>query len=170
VRPRPPSGPYPRPMVIGPNTRPAAAPGARRGTAARASALRRHRFREPLCFLIAPASNRPVAWAIFSREAARDSPLRWLMPVSNALASAHPAGFVEPCATRPIHARGLTSFFVERPRYQRSSFFNVDAYPANLPVPAFGPRMVCTGCSMIGADARPNWRERYDPGPVTRGH
>jgi len=31
-------------------------------------------------------------------------------------------------------------------------------------------RMVCTGCGMIGADARPNWRERYDPGPISRGH
>jgi hypothetical protein len=30
--------------------------------------------------------------------------------------------------------------------------------------------MVCTGCGMIGADARPNRRERHDPGPITRGH
>jgi hypothetical protein len=28
-----------------------------------------------------------------------------------------------------------------------------------VPVPAFGPRMVCTRCGIIGADARPNWRE-----------
>jgi hypothetical protein len=28
-----------------------------------------------------------------------------------------------------------------------------------LPVPAFGPRMVCTGCGTVGADARPNWIE-----------
>jgi len=48
--------------------------------------------------------------------------------------------------------------------------FNVDAYPEAVPVPAFGPRMVGTGCGMIGADARPNWRERCDPGPITRGH
>ena len=39
----------------------------------------------------------------------------------------------------------------------------------DVPSPAFGPRMVCTGCGMIGADARPNWRERYDPGQMTRG-
>jgi hypothetical protein len=24
----------------------------------------------------------------------------------------------------------------------------------------FGPRMVCTRCGMIGADARPNWKEQ----------
>jgi Transposase DDE domain group 1 len=30
----------------------------------------------------------------------------------------------------------------------------------DMPVPAFGPRMVCTRCGIIGADARPNWREQ----------
>ena len=48
--------------------------------------------------------------------------------------------------------------------------FHVDAYPETAPVPAFGPRMICTSCGMIGADARPNWRERYDLGQITRGH
>jgi hypothetical protein len=27
-------------------------------------------------------------------------------------------------------------------------------------VPSFGPRMVCTRCGIIGADARPNWQEQ----------
>jgi hypothetical protein len=29
-----------------------------------------------------------------------------------------------------------------------------------VPVPSFGPRMVCTRCCIIGADARPNWKEQ----------
>jgi hypothetical protein len=29
-----------------------------------------------------------------------------------------------------------------------------------MTVPSFGPRMVCTICGAIGADARPNWNER----------
>ena len=29
-----------------------------------------------------------------------------------------------------------------------------------VPVPAFGPRMVCTRCGIIGAHAQPNWQER----------
>ena len=29
-----------------------------------------------------------------------------------------------------------------------------------VPVPTFGARMVCTCCGIIGADARPNWREQ----------
>jgi hypothetical protein len=27
----------------------------------------------------------------------------------------------------------------------------------------------CTGCGMIGADARPNWRKQHGPGQITRG-
>ena len=37
---------------------------------------------------------------------------------------------------------------------------NVDHLPGDLTVPSFGPRMVCTKCGTIGADARPNWKER----------
>ena len=32
--------------------------------------------------------------------------------------------------------------------------------PDDVPVPTFCPRMVCTRCGIIGADARPNWKER----------
>ena len=31
---------------------------------------------------------------------------------------------------------------------------NVSLYPDNMTVPSFGPRMVCTVCGAIGADAR----------------
>jgi hypothetical protein len=37
---------------------------------------------------------------------------------------------------------------------------NVDHLPGDLTVPSFGPRMVCTRCGIIGADARPNWQEQ----------
>jgi hypothetical protein len=40
----------------------------------------------------------------------------------------------------------------------------VSGLPDAMPVPAFGPRMVCTACGAIGADARPNWRERAAAG------
>jgi hypothetical protein len=37
---------------------------------------------------------------------------------------------------------------------------NVDGFDDKVPVPAFGPRMVCTSCGIIGAFAQPNWKER----------
>ena len=33
-----------------------------------------------------------------------------------------------------------------------------EPWPDDVTVPTFGPRMVCTRCGIIGADARPNWR------------
>ena len=36
---------------------------------------------------------------------------------------------------------------------------NVDHLPAELAVPAIGPRLRCSVCGHLGADARPNWNE-----------
>jgi hypothetical protein len=41
-----------------------------------------------------------------------------------------------------------------------SAVVDVDGYADPVPVPAFGPRMVCTRCGIVGADARPNWTDR----------
>ena len=37
---------------------------------------------------------------------------------------------------------------------------DVNGFADDVTVPSFGPRMVCTVCGAIGADARPNWKER----------
>jgi hypothetical protein len=44
---------------------------------------------------------------------------------------------------------------------------NADSYADDVPVPSFGPRMVCTCCGIIGADTRPNWREQADRPSLT---
>jgi hypothetical protein len=59
-----------------------------------------------------------------------------------------------------MRANGVRSLAVSCTACHRSVRFNVDAYPDALHVVAFGPRMVCTCCGMIGADARPDWTER----------
>jgi hypothetical protein len=41
---------------------------------------------------------------------------------------------------------------------------DVEAYPDDTPVPSFAPRLVCTRCGLIGADARPNWSEHRAAG------
>jgi hypothetical protein len=40
----------------------------------------------------------------------------------------------------------------------------------DVPVPSFGPRMVCTGCGIVGADARPNWKDRQERPSLTGEH
>jgi len=40
------------------------------------------------------------------------------------------------------------------------AILDVSTYADDLTVPSFCPRMVCTVCGAIGADARPNWNER----------
>jgi hypothetical protein len=47
---------------------------------------------------------------------------------------------------------------------------NVDTFDDAIPVPAFGPRMVCTSCGIIGAFARPNWQERAPQESLTGAH
>ena len=40
---------------------------------------------------------------------------------------------------------------------------DVTTFADDVVVPSFGPRMVCTACGAIDADARPNWNERAPP-------
>ena len=43
---------------------------------------------------------------------------------------------------------------------RHGAVLDVDGYTDDVPVSWFGPRMVCTRCGIIGADARPNWIDR----------
>lgn len=59
-----------------------------------------------------------------------------------------------------MRANGVRSLLVYCLACHRDVVFDVEAYPDDVPVPAFSPRMVCTACGMIGAEARPNWNDR----------
>jgi hypothetical protein len=59
-----------------------------------------------------------------------------------------------------MHANGVRSLAVSCWQCHHQAVLSADPWPDHVPVPAFGPRMVCTRCGIIGADARPNWRER----------
>ena len=50
--------------------------------------------------------------------------------------------------------RSLDSLVLEH-----RAIMSADPWPDEAPVQAFGPRMVCTRCGIIGAEARPNWRD-----------
>ena len=59
-----------------------------------------------------------------------------------------------------MRAQGVRSLWVVCELCRYEAVLNVDGYGDAVPVPAFGPRMVCTSCGIIGAFARPNWQER----------
>jgi hypothetical protein len=52
--------------------------------------------------------------------------------------------------------------------WSHQSVLDVSGYIDDLPMPAFSPRMVCTVCGAIGADARPNSNEKNQQKPITR--
>jgi hypothetical protein len=59
-----------------------------------------------------------------------------------------------------MRAQGVRSLWVVCDLCHHEAVINVDAYAETVPVRAFGPRMVCTRCGIIGAFARLNWQER----------
>ncbi len=71
---------------------------------------------------------------------------------------------IPPMTLGNMRANGVRSLIVNCGACHRDAVFNVDHYLDAVPVPAFGPRMVCTRRGMIGADARPNWRDHRPSG------
>jgi hypothetical protein len=59
-----------------------------------------------------------------------------------------------------MRAQGVRSLWVVCELCHHEAVMNVDPFGDAVPVPAFGPRMVCTSCGIGGAFARPNWQER----------
>jgi hypothetical protein len=59
-----------------------------------------------------------------------------------------------------MRQQGVRPLWVKCVICHRDAVVNVDRYGGDVPVPAFGPRMVCTGCGIVGASARPHWQER----------
>ena len=51
--------------------------------------------------------------------------------------------------------------------YECANGLQATAVAPSVPVPSFGPRMVCNQCGMIGADAWPNWAERSERPSLT---
>jgi hypothetical protein len=54
-----------------------------------------------------------------------------------------------------MRAQGVRSLWVVCELCHHEAVLNVDGYGDAVPVPAFGPRMICTRCGIIGAHARP---------------
>jgi hypothetical protein len=66
----------------------------------------------------------------------------------------------EPMDLANMRQNGVRSIEVMCHGCRHEVVLNVDQYPGDLLVREFGPRLVCTKCGMVGADVRPNWKER----------
>jgi hypothetical protein len=67
---------------------------------------------------------------------------------------------IEPMTLGNMRANGVWSLDVRCRGCHHRAIMSADSWSDDVPVPSFGPRMVCTRCGIIGADARPNWREQ----------
>jgi hypothetical protein len=67
---------------------------------------------------------------------------------------------IEPMDLTNMRQNGVRSLLVMCYGCRYEVILNVDQYPGDLLVREFRPRMVCTKCGMVGADVRPNWKER----------
>jgi hypothetical protein len=70
-----------------------------------------------------------------------------------------------------MRANGVRRLSVSCWQCHHSAVIDVDGLSDEIPVPSFGPRMVCTFCGIIGCDARPNWTDLTPAGlyPSTWG-
>jgi len=67
---------------------------------------------------------------------------------------------IPPMTLGNMRANGVRSLSVYCIVGHHDAVLDVERWPDHVPVPAFGPRKFCTHCGMIGADARPNWKEQ----------
>ena len=74
--------------------------------------------------------------------------------------------------TGATHMRenGVRSLAVSCLVCHHEATMSVEAWPDDVAVTAFRRRMVCTGCGMIGADVRPNWKEQSPRPSLTGAH
>jgi hypothetical protein len=67
---------------------------------------------------------------------------------------------IRPMTLGSMRRLGVRSLAVSCHQCHHETIINADRWPGQMRVPSFGPRMVCTKCGAVGADIRPNWRER----------
>ena len=66
-----------------------------------------------------------------------------------------------------MRQNGVRSLAVHCDLCHHEAVLEVEAWPDYVPVPTFRGRMICTRCGIIGADVRPNWRERPERKSLT---
>jgi hypothetical protein len=76
------------------------------------------------------------------------------------MAATHFKEPIEPMTLGNMRANGVRSLAVHCWQCHHQVVINADQWSDDVPVPTFGPRMVCTRCGVVGADARPDCQEQ----------
>ena len=63
---------------------------------------------------------------------------------------------IQPMTLGNMRANGVHSLAASCHLCHHEAIISAAPWPDDVPVPTFGPRMVCTRCGIVGADARPN--------------
>jgi hypothetical protein len=67
---------------------------------------------------------------------------------------------IEPMDLANMRRNGLRPLEIVCQQFRHQTVMNVDHLPGDLTVKSIEPGMMCTKCGTIGADVRPNWKER----------
>jgi hypothetical protein len=67
---------------------------------------------------------------------------------------------IEPMTLGNMRQLGVRSLPVSCWLCHHQAVLSADNWRDDISVPSFGPRMVCTSRGIVGADARPNWKEQ----------
>jgi hypothetical protein len=71
---------------------------------------------------------------------------------------------IAPMTLGNMRRHGVRSLAVACGLCHHAAVLSAEPWRDDVPVPSFGPRLVCTRCGIIGADARPNWSEHRAQG------
>jgi hypothetical protein len=85
---------------------------------------------------------------------------RQLSPKAAMVSYRHEHTTTIPMTLGNMRANGVRSLDVSCWQCHHRAILSADPWLDHVPVPTFGPRMVCTRCGILGADARPNCQEQ----------
>jgi hypothetical protein len=67
---------------------------------------------------------------------------------------------IEPMTLGHMRRNGVHSLLIACQKCRHEVVMTANLWGDDVPVPAIGPRMICSKCGNIGADSRPNWQDR----------
>jgi hypothetical protein len=84
----------------------------------------------------------------------------WEMTKGPPMAPSRSNAAIEPMTLGHMRRNGVHSLLIACQKCRHEVVITANLWGDDVPVPAIGPRMICSKCGNIGADSRPNWQDR----------